>query len=366
MIYYVICYSMLAFCVIEFLLKMWRVRINNVDDILYKIFSLFLLVIAAIRDHVGLDYASYEMLYQGLKNSSGSLLNKIFDLTYEPLFQLLNLISPSFRFLIIVCVGLGVLTKLLYINKNIEFKLFCLFLYYCSMFLYYDMGIFRQGISASFVFFSLQYIKRQDLKRFLAVIFVGTLFHITAILTIPLYFMGEKRYNRKTFILAIAIAYGIGNATNMIFNILSGFRVEYIAHKFAAYTTYFSIETDLALTYIKRLIVLLVIVESYRHYVKIETEQEDEMGWIYINGYFLSIVELMVFAAIPILATRGTAGLYFTHIFLLSNIVFDKRIGSVVKVGVFLIAIAFALNTMYNTLLNSVGNLYIPYTTMWD
>ena len=370
MIYYIIFGSMLSFCVLLQLAEIFNINANQIDKALFWFFSIILVVMAAIRNNVGLDFENYKRGYYAINNSSLGIIKILINANYfEPLYNLLNIIAPSFQFLIIICAGLGVLTKVIYYNKT-NARLFCLLLYYCSIFLYYDMGIMRQGISLSIVWFALKYVKKRDIKRFIIWLLVGAMFHVTALLAFPIYFLGNKRYKPRFYFMWLVIGLGISLAYNILIRLTIKYGGIYIAHKINAYTTYLNTESNLASLASTIIIRLGILVILYRSIRIIERRQKDvydgfDDNALYFNAYYISIVEMIVFASLFILATRGTGVLYFCYIPIFSSVISNKKMAVHKRLIFFTIAIAFVTHTFLNTIEDSVGNLYIPYSTFF-
>lgn len=98
-----------------------------------------------------------------------------------------------------------------------------LFIYYCAMYNYV-----RQGIALSIVFFAYQYAENQKPVKFFLMIFVATLFHVSAVLAATIYFIfyfKEKiRFNKYVILIIIfvlAIVYGGPNFVSKFLLFLS-------------------------------------------------------------------------------------------------------------------------------------------------
>lgn len=322
---------------------------------LYFIFSFSLLVLAAFRDGVGLDYYSYQGNYNDIK-LHGLLSDE--QATMEPFFILLNYISPSFRFLIIVSAGMCVLTKVVF-YKDFRYRLLCLFLYFCSVFLYYDMGILRQGIAIGLVWLSFRYIERKKPLNFLLLVFVATMFHVTSLAVLPIYLLGDKRLKTKLYICVLIIGC-VGYVIMLNINsIAKAINIPYISYKIIAYTENIENSGNLFFPLLKR--VLFLIVFTYVMRIKVFGMKNGERSsWLYYNAFYLGIVELIAFLPLNIMATRGTASLYFTFIPLFSNALSRVK-RTDVKIIIMCIALFAAVDNFMSVLFESSGGTYIPY-----
>lgn len=363
MIYFVIAGSMLGCCGLVFIPTLFGYKTKKLDKLLYIFFTIVLLIFAAFRNKVGLDFDSYKNNYDLVQQSGGTLWSMLIGFNnMEPFFQVLNFISPSFRFLLISCVGLGILTKIVWFYKNSEGKLLCLFIYYCTVYLYYDFGIFRQGIAIAIIWYSFKYIRKRSFFKFCLCIILAMTFHSAAIISLPIYFFGDKEYSRKFYfgLLVVGIiSMAIVSKFDVIFEKLN---LGLIAYKWKAYTTYLKSSENLLTTIIKRLVVLVMCIECLKYSKKHNVgEVKNNSQWLYLNAYTLSIAELLAFSSIFILATRGTDALYYLYIPLISIIISDKNLPKLARCLVFVVMVALSLNSLITVLLHSAGGTYLPY-----
>ena len=74
--------------------------------------------------------------------------------------------------------------------------------YYFSFF-----NTMRQLVGCAILMFSIRYIKKRDLKRFLVCVLFATCFHYACLFFIPVYFLYGKRIQRKTLIIITAAVF---------------------------------------------------------------------------------------------------------------------------------------------------------------
>lgn len=76
-----------------------------------------------------------------------------------------------------------------FIEYNSEHSFISLMVYFAFGFFGYSLGIFRQMIAISILLCGAGYIKEKKLRKYLIVVFFAVLFHTTAIIALPLYFV---------------------------------------------------------------------------------------------------------------------------------------------------------------------------------
>lgn len=95
----------------------------------------------------------------------------------------------------------------------------------------------RAGLSYAVVLWAVQYITRRDWKRYFFWVFIGYLFHHSAILAVPLYFLGMIKVKKWHIVVGVIVAF-----------ILGGFFTEPIRLFVADYST----DMNLGKTYITK------------------------------------------------------------------------------------------------------------------
>ena len=171
-----------------------RFKINECKKtIWFFLITLPPVLVSSLRYNVGTDYNAYIEIYNRINHywTSSGAWNYYRN---EPLFFLINKISyllfDSYLgvfFLSSLIIHLFIMLGLDNYKEHISIS-FALFIYYMYFFNFSLNGI-RQTIALSIVFFALKYLLQRSFIKYLYWVVVATLFHNTAILTIPLYFL---------------------------------------------------------------------------------------------------------------------------------------------------------------------------------
>lgn len=327
-----------------------------ISNLYFGITGIFMFLLAALRDGIGYDFNSYKMWYeminhQGMSNDYVNIENGFF---------MLNKLCGSFASLIFISAALAVIIKLFYINKYSEDKLMSLMFYFTGVFIMFDMGVIRQGISIAIALISIKYIIDKNIFKFLFVIFIGSLFHISIVLFIPLYFVGSREYSRK-FIYGmsiVALIISSLNISDIIVKFLTMFNIPLISSKVAYYASYDT--GNITISLLKRIIFLVLFTEFFK-----KNKINDKMSYIFLNGYFISIIIMAVFSSIDIIGGRGVTGLYFLQIFIFGIIIKNLK-NRVSKIIFLAFTIILSLNTMIGPINhgNSSGQPYTPYKSI--
>jgi transmembrane protein EpsG len=186
------------------------IRIHKV--LKYMLWSLSFIIAwipAAIRFGIGTDYFSYIDKYYRITFYPQTFLEIIND--REPAFTLLNFLvkwnvdnpqyviaMSSFLLLIFIYMMINDQSK----NINVGLAIFI----FMTLFYFGSYNILRQYIAIGIVFYSYKYLIKKDFYKFLFLIIFAALFHITALIVLPIYlFTGQVRYKNIKLVVFIGI-----------------------------------------------------------------------------------------------------------------------------------------------------------------
>lgn len=204
---------------------------------------------SGLRYETGGDWTSYTEIFQTIES-----IDKVIDghgenfksIPLETGFKYLNSISrficDNVQFLFFTVAFIISLLLFVSIPKYSPLPILSVLIYFGVLFFSLDMIVIRQGIAVSIVFFSYRYILQQSLLRYLILVIIASLFHVSALLLVPIYWICRKRYSSKglviTFVIFLIIYFfriqWLNGTFQFVLNILTG---SDIAGKVYAYTT---------------------------------------------------------------------------------------------------------------------------------
>ncbi len=318
--------------------------------------SLVMILMAGIRDGVGYDFESYNNIYKMIKSNTLKSAN----ISVEPAYFLMNKICFNFQSVIFLSALIGVGIKILMINKYSDNKLISLIMYFTGVFIMYDMGVIRQGMSIAIALISIQYIEERNFVKFLFTIIIASLFHISILVFIPLYFISDQNFSRKfiygTTIIVLIIS--LFDISGVILRIIETIKIPFISSKIAYYASYDT--GNITLSLIKRVVFLIGFVEFFKF-----NNIKDGHQMIFLNGYFLSVLIMGSFSSIDILGSRGTMGLYFLQVFIFATILkyLNKKW---IKLILLSIVVLLSINSMSTTIQDgdNSNQHYTPYKSI--
>ena len=224
---------------------------------------MILVFFAGLRaSNIGLDTMTYRMIFLEIQENPISILHSFRYYNIEYGYALLNILAPGFQWLLFITAIFGVGLKIYISNQlNVKKKAAFLLFYFSSIYVFYDMGIIREGLAISVIFLALPSIKNRNLKKFCFYLLIAMLFHITAILVLPLYFVGNKEFSRKVYYFILLLTIGVTlfvNVATILRWVADFLKNDYITHKLDVYFAQ-SISTQIHLSsFIKRIVLLTI------------------------------------------------------------------------------------------------------------
>lgn len=166
-----------------------------------------LVSVAALRWRVGVDYVTYERLYERYKSFAWSG----FSLTDEPGIQILSRVGSwiyddsamMFGLAAVITVGLTVWT----IYRSTSFFGLAIAVYVLSTAWQASFNGVRQQLAAAILFAGHRYIIERRFRPYVAVVAIATMFHLSAMIGLLFYAVprGRLRLSRAASLMALAI-----------------------------------------------------------------------------------------------------------------------------------------------------------------
>lgn len=147
--------------------------------------------IVGFRFNVGRDFLSYERVYYNIKNF-GSL-----EIGYLWLNKLLNYFDIPFVGLNVCMALLTFIFLIKAISKMTVDYTLSIYLYISLFFFYHAMNQTRQGLAISIGLYAISFLSEGRNKRFIFWILIGSLFHASILIMIPLIFLCDVSVDKK-------------------------------------------------------------------------------------------------------------------------------------------------------------------------
>lgn len=252
---------------------------------LYSFSALIAIYFSAFRDGLGTDYRGY----------TSQMASTFFDSNSEPLFNLIKYIVLNTSFSATLFFALCAIMTIWWIwkyldNKHNEFAALSIIIFLSLPGLYFNtFNVVRQYFAAGLFLYSLRYIQSKQFARYAMCIVVACLMHTSSLVLLPLYYVLNRKFSVKTYIIFAAILIGLGFLLEPIFDLISAF---------SKYGTYLDNEKEAGGSTITTLCLLIIIlyfsISKFSHHKRYH--EESPYTVMTINMFILyTILSVMVF-----------------------------------------------------------------------
>jgi hypothetical protein len=239
----------------------------------YLAFLVLISFVIGFRFEVGTDWLGYKMDYESFHLHSQTSFS---DQYYEFGFYIISKFIASFglgsewMFLTMGCMSWLLIIKGIpsYLLPLVVFFLFA------DEYFFWSMNGVRQFAAIGFWILSLSYLVERKLIYFVAFILLGSLFHKSILLILPIYFIPFQRlYNLRVILVIFFISFFLGSFKDVLLNNISGliekFSLQFDTvaryNRYAEANRFFADETVLGLGfYLKIAINFFILVLSQK------------------------------------------------------------------------------------------------------
>lgn len=269
------------------------ILINNTRNIKNKkrfliLVCVELIIFTGLREHnIGADtqiYLDALNYYELLPHESVLVADLVYPFDFEigyffltKLAAWLTLSETQFLFVISIFTYIPIFA---FINRYSDNALISIMVYFAFGYFEYSLGIFRQMIALSIVLFGIKYIQEQKMVRYISIIIIAMLFHTTAIIMLPFYWISRiKIKNKLKYVFLIEVILGLFARRILLF----------IVQIFPKYIGFVNSRYDIqGGNYTMLLLLNIILIATYWVIVK-NRENNDEIIKISLNAIVLAI-----------------------------------------------------------------------------
>lgn len=213
-----------------------------VSKFLYVLVACVLIAICGFRE-IGSDQDS--VAYLSYFNMSDYAMSQV----AEPTFMLISTISRAISaergivILLLVYAVIGVTIKFYAIHALTELRWLSVLTYFSSYFLLHEFTQIRAAVASGLVLLSIKFIAERKPGLFLTAIAGASLFHYSALLVLPLYFITTGTWSKKEKV-AVGLAIPAGIILYVFkFDLIYVIPIELVRIKIEAYSAIEAIRT---------------------------------------------------------------------------------------------------------------------------
>lgn len=183
---------------------------EKLGEKLYLLFTLIeLLILGGFRSHnIGTDTSAYVTLFYTIKVANiKELLQLKYELGYLILNKVIALLGGNAQTLLIVKSLIISFGFVYFIKANSINYLLSAFLLITLYYYYASFNAIRQYIAIVIFINSFIFIKKKKFLYFLFMIILASLFHLTTILFLPVYFLGSINWSIRKIIIFVILLF---------------------------------------------------------------------------------------------------------------------------------------------------------------
>lgn len=192
----------LIFLLLAFL-SLFKIENKTTEMFILILLSLILILFAGFRgEGFDRDYGNYKEIFL--------LWDKNSTYFIEPGFIFIASIARAFSSIILLFLLfaiLGVSIKVYSITKLSDFVMISFLIYFCSIYILHDLTQIRAGVASALMLLSLIPLQKKNKYQFFLVVLLAILFHFTALILLPFWFLKSDKINKKIWYLLIPISY---------------------------------------------------------------------------------------------------------------------------------------------------------------
>jgi len=255
----------------------------------YNIFFI-ILCFTVLRYNIGWDYETY---VSEIKNGPEYILSS----RYEPIPKFIFYLAALWDFYPLVFIVFGAISLYMmkkFINELSSDKPLSWLLYFLiPLFFLQDLSTIRQAVATQFVLYSYLYLRKSEYLKFVICIFTGSLFHVSCLYGLCLFFIGRKVIHNNINWVLFVVSFIVPNFIRHLLGSMTfdGRLNIYLSNMFETH------ETSLLNYYYY--VINIIILLNYNNLVRLCQENA-----IYIQIANWGVVTFNLFIFEPITSTR--------------------------------------------------------------
>ena len=228
-------------------------------------------------------------------------------------------------------------------------------IYLCGTFYFFSMNGVRQSVAIMIFYYSFKYIEKHNFKKYAILNGIGFLFHSSAILFIPLYFILNKKYKFK---MKMILIFATILATKVIVPFLTSILLQ--TH-YAMYLTNGAYSSQDSLNFSMYLNILIFVLYEIVIWMK---KSDNNQAIIYSNIHFCGVIVSLLATSLPMMIRIFMSFRYleFLSVPYLIEIQPKRKYKQLIELAVILLYLVYFI---YGVLIEN-GNTVLPYRTIFN
>lgn len=349
-----------SFC---FTLSVFDLSVRNKisKKFLLFIFGFCIIIFAGIRWETGTDWEDYLGAFN--KVDTVNFGESGYELFYELFLRFSSFLSGEYTLVLILTASIIFSLTCFPIYKYSPFPLLS-----CLLLLSYSINSigfgYRQDLAIAFTFFSTYFIINRNLFYFILFISIATLFHQSAIIFLPAYWIGNLNWNKKTFFLIIIITFVLYILSTKL-SLIATLYSDSAAAKVSNYTDLSPEERSMnsgdPLIVLLRGLVNRIFIILPLLFVLVSL-RDNKLVKIFFNLFAFGLVLYIILSPLGYVFLRFTRYYHIFHILLIPFIIYFSKSYTRIALSVFYLIYCFI---KFSFVLITDEGIYVPYQTIF-
>ncbi|MGN1107003.1 MAG: EpsG family protein, partial [Huintestinicola sp.] len=171
-----------------------------------------LFLMSAFRYGIGNDFFTYRRIFYSFASKESladRFANRDFEIGYTVLMEIVRILGGDYLILNIIMALLILLPVAFVILKYSKMPWLSCWIYLSVTFFYNSMNFTRQSLAASIVLLGFHFIREKKHWAVILLALIGSLFHVSVLVVIPVYFFSLIKPSWKLYVGIGAVAVGV-------------------------------------------------------------------------------------------------------------------------------------------------------------
>lgn len=339
------------FIVLALACLLMKFYVGGRNKVILILIGIILAALVGFRDEtVGVDTMAYCRVF-GEMAMYHSMEDVISSFSTEPGWNICNWILSLFshHYYVILCfVGIVCSSCALFLIRKLSVApVLSVFIYITLGYYLFGFAASRQAVSMAIYMLALPYLLKGDMKKYMIVVIIASLFHKTVLLGVPMWFLFRMPYNKKTLSLVVLGGIVAGIAIPQI--------MAFAATVESRYGIYTEVEGGGEMFMVFYLMLTAFFMLQRKHIITTRLAEYDIMLLMMIFGTLIYIVVIM--SGLYGEVTRFAMYYHFVAMFIWAELA-KNRIKKFP--GVFWLAVVVAHIGYFTIYLSKIGGI-VPY-----
>lgn len=333
-------------------------KIQNRDNNKFKHIMFFtfimLFLISALRYQVGQDYTdtyvrSYNLIVSGQRNVR-------MDIGVKTIYKIMAFLHANVQWIFVITSFIINLFACKSIENQSPNCKMSFWIYVCGTMYFFSMNGVRQAVAMMLFYYSFRFIRERNLKMYFIINGIGFMFHSSAIIFFPLYFVLNKKYKFKFKMIVIG---GTLLASRFVIPVLNSILMK--TH-YSMYLTNDAYKVQESLNFSMYLNIALFLI--YEWIIQRNNIMKDEQGEIYANMHFCGVIVSLLTTSIPLMI-RIFMSFRYIEFLSVPYLVEMQTKNKYRQIIIFAIMVCYFMYFVWGVLIQN-GNTVLPYKTIFS